>query len=360
MGEYKFNYMLDCIESGTYDDVKSLDLLCLIMNHERNEQFFIKNQKKLIDLCTINFNIYDYFSLRYLNKINSFSEQVAKLLDDTVKSVFSSCTQILLNRMFLKLTDNSLSVNNIFKYIINECETLSTEKSSIILFELSIFNDFSKKLYERNPITAIIIKAYMRYDNSIIGKEMFKGSSIIGKLVKNNNEKLVFPYILDLLKEKKIDINNFKMVGGGGSSLVFEVNNQILKLGETRNKKKVFANHRILQSKVRDLISKNDIPLFFIEIMNPAIVGDVTIEERDELVADLESQGMIWEDSKLENCGVLQEWDKNDSVKYEDIDHTLYIANIENPVSKAEFDKRKRRVVVIDNDDMRLKPGYCK
>ncbi len=360
MQEDKFNYILECIESGNYNDVDSLDLLTLIMNYNQNEQFFIKNQRNLISLCTINFNIYDYFSLRYLDKINSFHGEVAKLLNDTVKSVFSSCTQILLNRMFLKLTDNELSVNNIFKYIINECENLPTEKSSIILFELSIFNDFNKKLYERNPIASTMINAYMRYDINTIGKSMFKGSSIIGKLVKNNNENLVLPYVLELLKKRKISTKNFKMIGGGGSSLVFEVNKQILKLGETRNKKKVFANHRILQSKVRDLISKNEIPLFFVEVMNPAIVGDVTIEERDELVADLESQGMIWEDSKLENCGVLQDWDMNDSVKYEDIDHNLYIANIENPVSKSEFDKRKRRVVVIDNDDMRLKPGYCK
>lgn len=360
MGEEKFNYILNCINSGEYSDINSSDLLRIIMNYNRDEQFFIKNQRLLISLCTTNFNIYDYFSLRYLNKISSFHCEIAKLFDDTIKSVFSGCTQILLNRVFLKLTDKELSVNDIFKYIINECENISTEKSSIILFELSIFNDFSKSLYERNPIAATMIKAYMRYDNSIIGKNMFKGSSIIGKLVKNNNERLVLPYLLDLLGNEKVNINNFKMVGGGGSSLVFEINDQILKLGETRNKKKVFANYRILQSKVRDLISKNEIPLFFVEVMNPAIVGDVTAEERDELVLDLEKQGIIWEDSKLENCGVLRDGDMNDSVKYENIDKALYIANIENPFSKAEFDKRKRRVVVIDNDDMSLKPGYCK
>lgn len=360
MGEKRFNHILNSIKNQSYNDINSLDLLKLIMNYNLNEQFFIENQRLLISLCTVNFNIYDYFSLRYLNKISSFHEDIEKLFNDTIKSVFSNCTQILLNRMFVRLTDNLLSVNDIFKYIMAECETLPTEKSSIILFELSIFNDFSAELQKRNPIAAVIIKAYMHYDNSIIGKNMFKGSSIIGKLVKNNNEKLVFPYVLELLGNKKMNTKNFKMVGGGGSSLVFEVNNQILKLGETRNKKKVFANHRILQSKVRDLISKNEIPLFFVEIMNPAIVGNVTEEERDELVKDLERQGIIWEDTKLENCGVLQDWDKNDSVKYEDIDHTLYIANIENPVYKLEFDKRKRRVVVIDNDDMRLKPGYCK
>lgn len=360
MTKEEFNHIISCINSDSYNEVNSADLLKVIMNHDLDEQFFIKNQRKLISLCTINFNIYDYFSLRYLNKISSFQEEVAKLLDDTVKSIFSNCTQIFLNRMFLKIRNNTLSIDDVFQYIIDECEELPTEKSSIILLELSIFNDFSKKLYQRNPIAATMIKAYMRYDNNIIGKNMFKGSSIIGKLVNNGNEKFVSPYVSELLGGEKINNNNFKMVGGGGSSLVFEVNNQILKLGETRNKKKVFFNYRILQSKIRDLISKNEIPLFFIEVMNPAIVGDVTPEERDELVADLKKQGIIWEDAKLENCGVLQDWDMNDSVKYEDIDHSLYIANIENPYYKSEFDKRKRRVVVIDNDDMRLNTNYCK
>lgn len=360
MGEEKFNYIIDCINSKSYNDINSLGLLQTIMNYDFDEEFFIKKQRELISLCTTNFNIYDYFSLRYLNRISSFHDEIAKLLNDTVKSVFSNCTQIFLNRIFVKLTDKSLSVKNIFKYIIDECENMSTEKSSIILLELSIFNDFSKWLYERNPIAATMIKSYIYYDNNIIGKNMFKGSSIIGKLVKSNNEKLVSPYVLELLGNKKINTKNFKMIGGGGSSLVFEVNNQILKLGENRNKKKVFFNYRILQSKIRDLIYKNEIPLFFVEVMNPAIVGDVTSEERDELVEDLERQGIIWEDAKLENCGVLQDWDMNDSVNFDSIDQSLYIANIENPFSKSEFDKRKRRVVVIDNDDMRLKPGYCK
>lgn len=340
--------------------LNSLDLFKFIMSHTDDEKFLIDNQRALISQCTSNFNMYDYFSLNYLSHISAFNEEIAVLLDSTIKKVFSNITLMLLIRIYRLLRNGRLIPEDVFDYIISNCNSMLTTKASVILFELTIFNDFKKKLHDVKPLVATIINSYMNYDINIIGSEMFKGSSVIAKLALDDNEKKVLPYVMTLLNGKTLDSNNIVTIGGGGSSLVFKINNLILKLGESRNRKITFANHRILQSKVRDFIYKDDELLFCVEVMNPAIVGDVTEEERDELVRDLFEQGIIWEDSKLENCGVLQDGDNNDSVDFNDLCCDSLIKVIDNPISKENFLKRTRRVVVIDNDDMMLRRNYWK
>jgi len=129
----------------------------------------------------------------------------------------------------------------------------------------------------------------------------------------------------------------------------------VIKLGEERNNRKVYINHRILASFIRKLEKdSNDNNLFYVEVMKYALTGDVTPEERDELLKDLRDQGLIWDDYKLENCGVLVDGDEN----YYDreIDYSEYAGHIDNPERRLEFNKRKRRVVVIDNDHISFNP----
>ena len=129
----------------------------------------------------------------------------------------------------------------------------------------------------------------------------------------------------------------------------------VIKLGEDRNDRKVYINHRILASFIRKLEQDKDgNDLFYVEVMKYAITGDVTEEERDELRRDLYMQGLIWTDDKLANCGVLVDGDEN----YYDreIDYTEFAGHINSPARREEFAKRKRRVVVIDNDHIRFNP----
>lgn len=363
MGEEKYKYILKVIDDGEYlNNISSTEFLETIKLYSNNPEYrdlFIRNKKKIISYCANNFNLEDCLSLMFLKKIDDFSFEIKDLFKNTINSIFSKQTLIFLNRVFRLVEGGNLEIENIFDYIINELKNENSKKSSVILFDLCIFINFRNKLKEIHPLIVTIIMSYIAFDVDVVGAEMFGGSSIIGCLLKDNNEKLVMPYVLDLLEGKELDKLNVKMIGGGGSSLVFLINKLVLKLGETRNDRRIFVNHRILESKIRDLITKNDRDLFYIEVMNYAKTGDVTKIERDELRADLFRQGLIWEDDKLENCGVLQDDDTNDSY-YRDMDlksNGTIISVVDNPYDREQFLKRPRRVVVIDNDYIKMKPG---
>ena len=232
---------------------------------------------------------------------------------------------------------------------------MPTDKSSKILFDLYIFPDFNLLLNTHYRVVATLIEAYQLYEPEIISSNIFNGSTIISKLLYKENEAVVAKYLRDLLQEKQISTRNIKMVGGGGSCLVFKINDMVIKLGEERNNRKVYINHRILASSLRKLEydSKGN-ELFYVEIMKYVMTGDVTKEELLELRNDLYSQGLIWTDDKLANCGVLDPEDEN----YYDvpIDYSEYAGHINNPLRREEFLKRKRKVVVIDNDHITFNP----
>jgi hypothetical protein len=204
-------------------------------------------------------------------------------------------------------------------------------------------------------VLATLVEAYQLYQPDIVSSNIFNGSTIISKLLHKENELIVAKYLRDLLQEKQISTRNIRMVGGGGSCLVFKINDMVIKLGEERNDRRVFINHRILASAIRKLEQDgagND--LFYVEVMKYVLTGDVTKEERDELRKDLYDQGLVWTDDKLANCGVLLDGD--DNYYDREIDYSEYVAHIDVPWKREEFAKRKRRVVVIDNDHIRFNP----
>ena len=269
------------------------------------------------------------------------------------KKMFSQESIIFLLKTFKYMKNNGILTNQeLFTLIIEELKKLETSKSSKILFDLYLFPDFKMLLNQEFRITSTLIEAYQLFDPDILSSHIINGSSIIGKLIDKKNEEIITKYLRDLLQEKQISTRNIKMVGGGGSCLVFRINDMVIKLGEERNDKKIFINHRILASLLRKLeLDEKGKELFYVEIMKYAITGDVTPEERDELKQDLYNQGLIWDDDKLANCGVLVDGDENFYDR--PIDYDTYQAHIDNPVRREEFNLRKRRVVVIDNDHIR-------
>lgn len=350
MSETRENYIIRTIKNCDYvNDITETEMLKFILKQykECNNDFLIEYKENLIRLCSLNYEIEDFVSFMILQKVPELSDCIKNLFTQTYKKFFENKTQMFLYKISKDVINGEVKPEKIFDRVLESLEKENTDRSSEIVYNLCVFNGFRKKLMKKYPFTTTIITSFMRFD-----KEMkYQGGTIIGKLLQDGNEKLVVPYVNDLLKNKRLNASNIVMIGGGGSNLVFKINGKVLKLGETRNNKYIFINHRILESKVRKLFTdEKDNDLFFLEIMNYAPTGDVTREEADELQEDLLRQGLYWYDTKLENCGVLQDDDTNDSY-FVDSDKALELSTkIDNPYDRDQFSKRKRRVVLIDND----------
>lgn len=339
------------------DALNSEELFQIIIAFSKDNEMrplIEKNAEKILSRCTTDYDMFNCFTIICMKVFKINAEKAEKFLDEEIKETFGKDSfSYLLKLIRIMQKEGVKSKDVLFKMIIEDLNKMPTDKSSKILFDLYLFPDFNLLLKTHYRIVATIIEAYQLYDPEILSSQIINGSTIIGKLLKGKNEMIVAKYLRDLLQEKQISTRNIKMVGGGGSCLVFRINDMVIKLGEVRNDRKIFINHRILASFLRKLeIDENGEELFWVEVMKYAIAGDVTPAERDELKQDLYDQGLIWDDDKLANCGVLVDGDEN----YYDrpIDYTEIAAHINNPVRREEFMKRKRRVVVIDNDHMRF------
>ena len=341
------------------ESLSSEELFQIIITFSMDEDIrplIYKNIDKIFYRCTIDYDMFNCLTIMCLKMYKIEREKAQKCLDMTIKKIFGRDSIIYLLKLIdMMKKDGVLSKEELFDIIIDDLNKMPTDKSSKILFDLYIFPDFKLLMNGRFRITSTLIEAYQLYDPHIMSSQIINGSTIIGKLIKGKNEQIVAKYLRNLLQEKQISTRNIQMVGGGGSCLVYKIGDMVIKLGEERNDRRIFINHRILASLVRKLeLDENGKELFYVEIMKYAIVGDVTKEERDELKQDLYDQGLIWEDSKLANCGVLVDGD--DNYYDREIDYSEVVAHIDNPVRREEFSKRKRRVVVIDNDHMRYNP----
>lgn len=338
------------------DSLSSEELFQIIITFSNDDSIrplIEKNAQKILYRCTIDYDMFNCFTIICMKAFKIHREEAEECLNKTIKKVFNRDTiAYLLSLINMMKKNGVIPKEDLFKIIINDLNRKSTDKSSRILFDLYIFPDFKLLLNTHYRVLATLIDAYHLYDPDILSSQMINGGTIIGKLLKGKNELIVAKYLRDLLQEKQISTRNIQMVGGGGSCLVFRINDMVIKLGEERNDKKIFINHRILASFLRKLeVDEHGKQLFYVEIMKYALTGDVTPEERDELKQDLYDQGLIWDDDKLPNCGVLVDGDDN----YYDrpIDYSVVAAHIDNPERREEFKKRTRRVVVIDNDHMR-------
>lgn len=344
----------DFIDSLTSEEV--FQIIIAFSKDEEIRPLIEKNVDKILYRCTTDYDMFNCFTIICMKIFGISTKEAEEFLDNKIKKTFGKDSfTYLLKLIRVMQKDGVKSKEELFNKIIKDLNEMSTDKSSKILFDLYLFPDFNLLLKTYYRIVATIIEAYQLYDSKILSSQIINGSTIIGKLLKGKNEMIVAKYLRLLLQEKQISTRNMTMVGGGGSCLVFRIGDMVIKLGESRNDKKIFINHRILASYLRKLeLDEDGEELFWVEIMKYAIVGDVTKEERDELKQDLFEQGLIWDDDKLANCGVLVDDDNN---YYErPIDYSTVAAHINNPERRHEFARRKRRVVVIDNDHIRYNP----
>ena len=351
MSDARYDYIVRTIEKCDYvNDITETEILSFILKlyKENNLELLVKYKENIINLCTFDFEVEDCIVLMILQKVPELKDYIKTLASDTYGKFFESKTKMFLYKITNEIINGSVKPEKLFDTILQNLEKEDTMRSSELVYNLCVFNDFRKMLMKKYPLTTTIITAFMRFDREV----KYKGGSIIGKLLQGDNEKLVIPYAKKLLGNKKLNAKNIEMIGGGGSSLVFKINGMVLKLGETRNNKYIFINHRIAESKERKVFEdENENILFYLEIMNYVLTGDVTLDELEELKYDLLRQGLNWNDVKLENSGVLQDWDTNDSYFVDDKELEL-ATKIDNPIDREEFNKRDRRVVLIDNDNV--------
>lgn len=351
MSDTRYNYIIRTIKNCDYvNDITETELLKFILKvyKEKDYDFLIEFKDNIINLCTVDYEIEDCIIFMILQRIPEIKEDIKKVINDTYNKFFDNKTKIFLYRITNNVLDGKIKPEKLYDEIIEELPKKDSEKSSRLVYNLCVFNEFRSKLMKKHPLATTIITAFIRFDKEVI----YKGGTIIGKLFQDENEKKIMPYVEELLGNKRLNASNIEMIGGGGSSLVFKINDKVLKLGETRNNKYVFINHRILESQERKVFEdENENILFYLEIMNYVLTGDVTPDEMEELRTDLLRQGLYWDDVKLENCGVLQDGDTNDSYFRDDKQLELS-TKIDNPIDREEFNKRERRVIVLDNDNI--------
>ena len=346
-------------ESKNLDKMKSYNLFLVINCVSKNTQYLeilVNNSNKIFNKICYDFNLYDCLSLLSLMKIDAFKEQAKQIYNDCIKRVFTNDTIMFLNKINLKLSqsdifEESIIYNEIFKTL---QEIDDNSKVSKILYNLFLLVDFRTILKSRYNIVELMIDKYQKFDPNAVCDNLFLGSSIIGCLIKGQNQYIAQSYFELLEKDKKVKFSNIKMIGGGSTCLVYKIGNNVLKLGETRHSKTIYIDFRILASQIRKLIIENNKELFYVEVMKYIKTGDVTIEECQELKNDLLSRGIIWEDAKPENCGILDNHDEN--ICDLAVDYVNVAGKTDAPESRRQFMKRKRKVVVLDNDNMRRDP----
>lgn len=329
-------------------------IVYLSSDSEEMKEIVLKHSENILNRCSIDFDMFNYFTILYLKFNDINKDECNNCLDITVNSIFSKKTLLFLMKIYRKVIQYKIfDKESIYELIMEELKEKKSEDSSIILFDLYIFPDFKLMFNKKHRVISILIESYQLYDRNVMSSQLFLGSTIIGKLLNDDNEQKVEKYLRQCLQEKQISTKNIEMIGGGGSSLVYKIKNLVIKLGETRNNRRIYINHRILASLLRKLeTNENGEPQFYVEIMKHIRTGDVTEDERDELKKDLYEMGLIWEDSKLENCGILDDDDEN--ICELPVDYVEVMGKIENPYRREAFMKRIRKVVVLDNDHMSL------
>lgn len=340
-------------------ELNSEELFQVVMAFAKDEEirpFLENNSKNIIGRCSIDFDMYNYLTILAL-KFNDINKEMCQnILSKTVNAIFSQESRMFLFKLYKEMREKGVIKKElVFEQALDKLRAYNTNTSSVILFDLYTFPDFQLMLNEKHRVISTLIEAYKFYNPDIIGSQLFQGSSIIGKLLQKNNEDVIASYLRDMLQEKQISPVNVRMIGGGGTSLVYKVRQQVIKIGESRNNRKIYINHRILASLKRKLITDScGDEQFYVEVMKYVRTGDVTEEERNELKKDLHDQGLIWSDDKLENCGLLDDDDEN--ICQLPVDYIEVAAKIDNPTRREQFMKRKRKVVVIDNDCISYNP----
>ena len=365
MGRRRSSFLLETNENiieSLNQNPKAINLLdsfdiyqiVLLSQHNKNfKKFLIANKNIILDKICRNYHFFDGLSILILMRDDYYNGDAKKIYNESMKKIFNPKTLLFMNHINNENLDtHCYNKQQILSHVFSELSQFDSLKASIILYNLNEFNDFRIELKNRFRIVEILLSAYQKFDTEVMANNSYKGSTILGCLLKDDNQYLVQDYIDDLISDS---INGkVECIGAGSTCLVFKIGNKVLKLGETRNSRKIYVNHRILASQVRKLLTKGEEELFYVEVMKYLKNIKVTQEECDELQEDLLRQGLIWEDAKIENCGLLNDGDEN--ISYLPVDYEEVVGEVDNPVAREEFMKRKRKVIVLDNDNIRPDP----
>lgn len=325
-------------------------------NDAELQKIISENQLIFTQKLCREFNMFDCLSLMNLKNLDGYKEKTSQILKETIMTVFDNKTIIFLKKINdLALNHCLQKKNEIFNCVFKLLASFDSDKSSVIVYNLNLFADFNQELKNRFTVVEVLLTAYQKFDISL-ADGIYKGSSILGCLLRNDNQYLALDYVQDLLNIYNTTMDKIECIGGGSTSLVYKIGDSVLKLGETRNNRKILVHHRILASQIRKLVKNHDEDLFYVEVMKYIQNHGITQAECDELQEDLLRQGIIWEDAKIENCGLLNPDDEN--VSKLPLDYVEVMGIVENPPAREQFMKRERKVVVLDNDNMRLAPKW--
>lgn len=315
-----------------------------------------KNIDFIISCCKEKYFLFYYYLILGI-RVNRIKQEECNTYLEMIESKMSNVARSFIKSQYMKMKKSGyLDCGQLFSKMIEELRQLDTKTATQIIIDLYKFNDFQAYFKLNKPLLSTFLDAYYIYVPNLNGDHIFNGATVIAKLLDTDNESVLEIQITKVIGDKFRTTENIEMIGCGGSSMVFKIGNKVLKIGENRSNRKIFMNHRILVSEFRKLIESSDnVPQFYIEIMHCIKTGDITKEELEELRMDLYRQGIVWYDAKVSNCGVLPDGYKNEYNG--EIDYEEVAANINVPTRKLQFQKRKRRVVALDSDDMEINYG---
>ena len=343
-----------------YIDILASDhlynVISLTKGNKEEQKIISDNINSFLNKIITNFGLIDCLSLLRLIELNISKEMCLKTYNLSIKKIFDKKTIMFLYKINKCTYDNYIyETNKIFDLIIQELIKLENEEISTILFNFILTSDFKYYMKEEYPIVEKLLSLYQKNTIEENTNNLYNGSNILGCLLKKDNQLLAYEYIRLLLDKYDLKLDDIEYIGGGGSNLVYKIGDSVIKLGETRSDRKIYVNHRILASQVRKLLkSKNGRDLFYVEIMKYIGTEGITKNDLIELKEDLLRQGLIWDDAKIANCGILPDGYDNKSTL--DLDYIEVAGIIDNPLDREEFMKRKRKVVVLDNDNIRRDP----
>ncbi len=112
-----------------------------------------------------------------------------------------------------------------------------------------------------------------------------------------------FVYLInDLLKEQNTDILNFKKINSGAYSVVYQINEKILKIGIPRYTHNI-PNHKLI---IQPFIRYN-LEFIYVEVMELVKTSDnLTKEDVYLIYKELRETGIVWASPMVKNIGILQ------------------------------------------------------
>lgn len=313
----------------------------------KNLDFFKNKVNTIFCKCGLLDNLYCYYVLFFLFQNSSFMGNLLAYL----KEKMSIAAMFFIKNIFnTVLNKNDFSKEYLNTVLERKFSQYSTESLASLLLEISSISQIHSFLFEKHPIALSLIEEYKSFDPTVTNETMYRGASIIGKLVQSHYDWEIYRYFEILHHISTSSKRQTTMIGGGSYSLVYRVGDYVIKIGEDRMERKMYQHHRILNSEIRFAHLNHDgIVEYYVEVMRYAIM-DATLEERDELKEALLRDGLVWSDDKLCNCGRLVDGDFN--IPNLNVDYVEVAGRIENKFAEESFQKRKRRIVVIDNDSI--------